>query len=139
MARLRHSGGDASRIGRGRERPLRVELTRPQLVLGTTAPAHLAHCASGSFRAHFARTGSNSGTVLRVDSCQACVLSLKRAKIGKNAPVLNNPRGFYGAYPTLFAQRFLVRGAAVSGSRSRPTWGEKDTRQAACSAVRFPD
>jgi hypothetical protein len=62
-------------------------------------------------------------------------LSLKRAKIGKNTPVLNNQRGFYGAYPVLFGAR--ARPSLVP--RSRLTWGEKDTRQTACSAVHFPD
>jgi hypothetical protein len=47
---------------------------------------------------------------------------------------LNNRVAF-----TAHTQRFLVRGAAVSGSPIPPTWGEKDTRQAACSAVRFPN
>jgi hypothetical protein len=47
---------------------------------------------------------------------------------------LNNRVAF-----TAHTQRFLVRGAAVSGSPIPPMWGEKDTRQAACSAVRFPN
>ena len=54
------------------------------------------------------------------------VLSLKRAKIGENAHVLNNPRGCYGAYPVLFGAR-----ARPSGSPIPPNVGRKrDPRRA---------
>jgi hypothetical protein len=66
------------------------------------------------------------------------VLSLKRAKIGENADVLNNPRGFCGAYPVLFGAR-----ARPSGSPIPPKLGRKRPAsdlgvKTARSAVRFP-
>jgi hypothetical protein len=51
------------------------------------------------------------------------VLSPKRAKIGENAHVLNNPRGFCGAYPVLFGAR-----ARPSPVPILPNVGQKDPR-----------
>jgi hypothetical protein len=53
------------------------------------------------------------------------VLSLKRAKIGKNARVLINPRGFCGAYPVLFGARSRPSGSPIPPNvgRKRPASG----------------
>jgi hypothetical protein len=56
------------------------------------------------------------------------VLSLKRAKLGENAHVLINPRGFCGAYPVLFGAR-----ARPSRVPILPNVGQKDPRRTRAS------